>query len=87
MVKTTCKDCPIKTQRYCRSKSIAKNSQLCVLAQEHRFNKGDGLLQDITKLFRNKESDRGESETKVNSRKEKDKKKKEKGETNDTVIY
>lgn len=36
-VMETCKDCDRKKQRYCRSRSISKNSHICRLVQRNDF--------------------------------------------------
>jgi len=52
-IKTTCKECPPKTQRYCRSKSIAKDSLMCRNAQRHKYSP-EQKISKLKKLLRKK---------------------------------
>jgi hypothetical protein len=52
-IKITCKNCSLKTQRYCRSKSIAKNSLMCRNAQRHKY-RPEPTIDKLKKLLRKK---------------------------------
>lgn len=51
MIKTTCKNCPQKVRKYCRYKSISKNSVACDRAYIQDFHKNKSMFQQIKLIF------------------------------------